>query len=176
MSFLRSDELMALKKYTSGKIESGDYKTFNAFLRGELFDFDRKLIILHTKDGKRVEYTFTQWENLFGETVPQLIERLKNDTNSIITAIDKSILFQDMIVFRGAANSTDLFKSLGIEGEPTLEKLTSLVGKTYSEKSFVSCSPDVSAIFDKKINFKIKIKIVFHGIDFFSNFAFRKMR
>ena len=150
---LDSSEQKIIKNYIS-ESDFSSYKTLNGFFRDTLLDFKNQEVCLIGFGGNEKRVSFKDWEFNYMETIPELIARTEKEANILESAISKSKLKENAIFYRAAGNSARLFEKLGItNNDLTLEGLKKLEGKVYTEKGFMSASPDSNLVFNKNINF-----------------------
>ena len=171
---LNKNETDLIRAYI-GESCTSSYKTVNGFARGTLVDIDQKKIIfkgIYTTN----TYSFTEYENLYGISVQELLINAASDAKTLNQAISKSQLIEDTVLFRGVgqqgASTNSFFRQYGLDYTMSIEKIADkIVGKEFLDKGFMSCTPieKLSIVRDKPVKFVLYCKKGMPCADF-SNF------
>ena len=124
-----------------------------------MIDYETKEVVLRPAYGNEVRYSFSEWEQINNETIPELISRTRKEADTLAEAISKNSLQENTVLYRGAGDTARTFEKLGVTNDDltSIEKLREkIVGKVYTEKGFMSVAPSSEKGFTKKINFIIE--------------------
>lgn len=141
-------------------LASGNYKSVNGIARGNMIDYDLETITVRGTGGNTMTYTFSQFENQFGETVEAFVERQTKASLELNDALAKFSLDEDTMLYRGV--NFDALQSYGItqgdSAETIFKKLTT-AGDTYVDDGFMSTAVIPTGITDgKPIVFELNCK------------------